>query len=522
MNLGNRASQHNFATAPNVNIARSSFDRSFALKDTMDFDYLRPVFVDEILPGDTANVRVNMFARLATQLRPTMDNMYIDFFFFFIPSRLLWQNWEKFNGAQDNPGDSTDFVLPSAYAPTGGFGAGSLFDGMGLPTGVPDFEFTTLPFRAYNLVWNEWFRDENLQNRVPVPKDNGPDNVAQFQPLKRGKRHDYFTSALPWPQKGPSVEIGIGGVVPINTNNQNISFTAPGRGQAGLNVSFGNVVTTSNNNLDGTVLQFGNNTGLQADLSSTSLVTINQIREAFAMQSLFELDARGGTRYVEILASHFNVTSPDFRLQRPEYLGGGQVRINSQPVAQTAPSEGDSPQASLAAFGTAATKGGEVGFSKSFVEHGYVIGLACPRADITYQQGLNRMWSRQTRYDFFWPKLQDIGEQTILNKEIMTRGDVSDDIVFGYQERYAEYRFKPSEIHGKMRSTDANSLDVWHLAEEYGFTPGLNSGFIQQNTPIQRVLAVTNEPALICDYWFQYTHARPLAVRSVPAHLGRF
>lgn len=525
--LGNRHSQHSFSQIPSVKMARSQFDRSFAVKDTFNFDTLDPIFVDEILPGDTCNVNVHSFARLATQIKPIMDNMYVDFFFFFVPSRLVWENWERFNGAQDNPGDSTDYLIPQVSVGTASQ-VGTIFDKMGLPT-IADFGTKTvnaLPFRAYNLIWNTWFRDENLQNSIDVPKDNGPDLPAKYGLKKRGKRHDYFTSALPWPQKGPSVELPLGSTAPVLRTSEALTWYTF---QAGSNIATGSgPMSADNSGSHATVkvnvgdVSFDPNGGLYTDLSTATASTINQLRQAFSIQSMYELDARGGTRYVEILLAHFNVTSPDFRLQRPEYLGGGQTKINSHPVAQTAPTSDDSPQGNLAAFATMSTQGSSVGFTKSFVEHGYVIGLICARADLTYQQGLNRMWSRQTRFDFFWPKLQELGEQAILNKEIYFQGSSDDENVFGYQERYAEYRYKPSEIRGEFRSTYPQSLDVWHLAQEFGSLPALNATFIEQNTPIDRCIVVDTEPDLLLDLFFQYKHARPIMTYGVPSTLGRF
>jgi len=530
MALGNRNSQNRFAQAPSVNIQRSQFDRSFAIKDTFDFDYLVPIFVDEILPGDSCNVTLNMFARLATQKVPIMDNMMIDYFFFFVPNRLVWENWEKFNGAQENPGDSTDFVIPQISPPSQKFDVGSLADKFGLPTDTSvQPTVNALPFRAYHLIWNQWFRDQNLQASTPINKGNGPDDYLTLANMKkRNKKHDYFTSALPWPQKGPSIQLPMGGDVPVVGNGNAIYFQ-----DENDTSNRATMIKDANNQYARVLTQGGawerplefaedaDYSSLTALLSEATFVTINQVREAFAMQSLFELDAQAGTRYTEILQAHFKVTSPDFRLQRAEYLGGGSTSINSHPVAQTAGTSPESYQAQLAAFGTSATNGQNIGFTKSFVEHGYVIGMACARADVTYQQGLNRMWARKTRYDFFWPKLQDIGEQAVMTNEIYYQYGFNDQ-VFGYQERYAEYRYKPSEIHGQFRSTYENSLDVWHMAQEFEFEPTLGPTFIEQNTPIDRAIAVTNEPHLLFDAYFNYKHARPMAVRSIPASLGRF
>jgi hypothetical protein len=505
--------KHEFSRVPQADIQRSTFNRSHGLKTTFDAGYLVPIFVDEVVPGDSFNLKAHGFGRLATPIYPVMDNLYVETFFFFVPNRLIWDNWEKFNGAQDNPGDSTSYLVPQLTLGSGVSIAGdSLYDYMGLPTGVNGIAFNNLHGRAYNLCYNEWFRDENLQDSVTVDKGDGPDNISDYTLLKRGKRHDYFTSCLPWPQKGDAVDLPLGGTAPVMWD------TSLGLSGASAGTSQGPGGTTAVRN-DGPYNIVATDP-LVADLATATAATINQLREAFQIQRLYERDARGGTRYTEILQSHFGVTSPDARLQRPEYLGGGKTPVSMQPIPQTSSTDATSPQGNLSAMGTVGVQGH--GFSKAFVEHGVIIGMACVFADLTYQQGMNRMWSRRDRWDFYWPALAHLGEQAVLNEEIYTQGTSADQDVFGYQERYAEYRYKPSQITGKMRSNASGSLDVWHLSQDFGSVPVLNASFIEENPPIDRVVALPSEPDLLFDWYFDMKCTRPMPTYSVPGLIDHF
>lgn len=520
------------------------------------------MYIDDVLPGDTFNVSLTAFMRLTTPIVPFMDNLIADFFFFFVPNRLIWENWQHFCGERDSPvadyNNDTSYLVPQITPPSGqGFAVGSLADYFGLPIGVAGISVDAMPFRGYNLIWQEFFRDENLQNAPTIDIGDTTVDDTNYQVRRTAQRPTYFNTALPWPQKGPNVELPLGAGAPVygdgngllltdgnytarlgssgNAQGQSMfGFSQNANGLAGAvadGLGSGTPITTkiAGVPVKSTVTLGGYATsGLYADLSSATAATIGTIREAFQIQLFYEQAARSGTRYIEILQGMFGVVSPDARLQRPEYLGGGHIPIQIHAVAQTSnTSAGSTPQGNLAAFGSA---GGRVGFSKSFVEHGWVFGFVRIRADVTYQQGIDRMFSRKTKFDYYWPPFAHLGEQAVLNKEIYAQGSsvvdsngvVVDEKTFGYQERYAEYRYGISHITGELRSTYAQSLDVWHLAYEYANLPVLGSTFIEENPPLSRVLAVQNKPQFIYDSLIVCNCVRPMPTYSVPGLVDHF
>lgn len=545
----NRNVESHFALNPTrIDMSRSTFDRSASVKTSFNVGDIVPFFLEEVLPGDTFNVRTSKVVRMQTLLTPMMDNVYLDSYYFFVPNRLVWNHWKEFNGENTESAwiPTTEYSVPQITSPSDGWSVGTLADYFGLPTGVGGLSVSALPFRAYALVMNEWFRDQNLQDPLVVPVDDATVvgvNTGNFVtdcakgglPYIAAKYHDYFTSCLPSPQKGPDVTLSVAsqGNLPVASLNETIDVSLNSKNTQFRTLDnfnpYGTLGISNSSAVDGLSVSAGGSfagtqgvapVNLWAINSGNAIVaTINQLRMAFQIQKLYERDARGGTRYIEVLKSHFGVTSPDARLQRPEYLGGNRVPINvNQVIQQSGTGAGaDTPQGTV--VGMSQTTDSNHDFMKSFTEHGYIIGVMVARYDHTYQQGIERHWSRKTRFDYYWPVFANIGEQAVLNKEIFAQGTAKDNEVFGYQEAWSDYRYKPNRVTGEMRSAYEQSLDVWHLADDYASLPSLSDSWIREDKNIvDRVLAVKSSVSdqLFADIYVSNRATRPMPMYSVP------
>ena len=581
-----RNQNERFALNPtNIDISRSKFQRDSSVKTTFNVGDIVPFYLDEVLPGDTFSVDTSKVVRMQTPLTPIMDNIYLDTYYFFVPNRLVWKHWKELNGENNESAwiPQTTYTVPQLTSPVDkGWQVGTIADYFGLPTGVPNLSVSALPFRAYALVCNEWFRDQNLTDPLLIPDDDATvagvntgnyitDVAAGGLPFVAAKYHDYFTSCLPSPQKGPDVLVGLGpeGAAVVGNGNSVLWSKGSGdlkpsagsgqfdpwlyglvsgtssSGSAGVNIArlrdtnpvplpSGSEITVSTGGIDGST-RYGlsiptaqqlkdagydsSATGLVVDLNSTAVTSINQLRTAFQLQKLYEKDARGGTRYIEVLKAHFGVTSPDARLQRPEYLGGNRVPININQVVQQSSSDATTKEYLGSTGAYSLTSDVHSDFTRSFVEHGYIIGLMVARYDHTYQQGIPRTFSRKDRFDYYWPVFANIGEQAVRNKEIYAQGTEVDNEVFGYQEAWADYRYKPSIVTGEMRSQYAQSLDVWHLADDYDKLPSLSDAWIREDkNTVDRVLSVTSKLSnqLFCDIYISNNTTRPMPLYSIP------
>nr|WNN13389.1 MAG: major capsid protein [Microviridae sp.] len=530
----NRNSENRFAENPQVGVSRSRFQRNSDNKTTFNTGDLIPIYLDEVLPGDTHQIDLACVIRMATPIFPVMDNAFCDFYFFFVPNRLLWEHWKEFMGENTKTAwtPKTEYSIPQVTAPTGGWAEGTLADYLGLPTKVEGISVSALPGRAYGLIYNNWFRNQNttqptlveVTDATTTGKNDGSATndsaITLAKPLKAAKIFDYYTGALPEPQKGEPITLPLGEAAPVYAyGNANLKSKWSDSDDETFNVTLvgspedyvskaknGQVIITQTSDYHPV---------LGVDLSQATAATINQLRQAFQIQKLLEKDARGGTRYREVLREHFGVVSPDARMQIPEYLGGYRLPINVSQVIQTSSTDSTSPQGNTAALSV--TTMNKSMFTKSFTEHGFIMGLAVVRTDQTYQQGIERMWSRKGRYDYYWPVLANIGEQAILNKEIYAQGNAKDEEAFGYQEAWADYRYKPSKVTGLFRSNAQQSLDSWHYAQDYDALPTLSTAWMEQSdAEMKRTLAVQNQPDFIADFYFMNKTTRCMPVYSIP------